>query len=120
TQRNEAVGNSDGDLSGTELIDRLVDIGKQGGDTPRRWYHRLNRIAGEGQRATGERFTNELGRDVENSVAEPGVSSRSAVVRFIRMQNVELPRQARVARPAVVKRLDADCRHPDGVGVVPM
>ena len=67
-----------------------------------------------------ERFTNELGRDVKNSVPEPGVSSRSAVVRFIRMQNVELPRQARVARPAVVKRLDAGCRHSDGVGVVPM
>src|SRR5439155_979794 len=54
-QRNEAVGNRDGDLSGTELIDRLVDIGKQGGDTPRRWYQRLNRIADKGQRATGER-----------------------------------------------------------------
>src|SRR5437763_16920708 len=52
-QRNEAVGNRDGDLSGTELLHRRVDIGKQGRDTPRRWYQRLNRIAGERQRPIG-------------------------------------------------------------------
>src|SRR5258708_2754684 len=72
------------------------------------------------QLATGKSVTNELGGYVENSVAEPAVSSRCAVVRFIRMQDVELTRQADVARAAVVKRLHAGCRNSDRVGVVPM
>src|SRR5258708_15659409 len=72
------------------------------------------------QLATGKSVTNELGGYVENSVAEPAISSRCAVVRFIRMQDVELTRQADAAQAAVVKRLHAGCRNADGVGVVPM
>src|SRR5258708_6712518 len=114
------MGDRDGDLSRTELTDRLVDIGKQGGDKSGRRYQLLNGIGDKRQRATGQSVTNELGRYVENSVAEPAISSRCAVVRFIRMQDVELTRQADAAQAAVVKRLHAGCRNADGVGVVPM
>src|SRR3984893_6579508 len=95
-------------------------MGNQGGDESGRRYQLLNGIGDKRQRAAGQSVTNELGRYVENSVAEPAVSSRCAVVRFIRMQDVELTRQADVARAAVVKRLHAGRRNSDGVGVVPM
>src|SRR5437660_12907845 len=99
------MGDLDGDVGGAELIDRLVDIGKQGGDKSGRRYQLLNGIGDKRQRATGQSVTNELGRYVENSVAEPAVSSRCAVVRFIRMQHVELTRQADVARAAGLQRV---------------
>src|ERR1700730_13854998 len=95
-------------------------MGNQGGDGGGGRYQLLNGIGDKRQRATGQSVTNELGRYVENSVAEPAVSSRCAVMRFIRMQDVELSRQAGAARAAVVKRLHAGCRNSDRVGVVPM
>src|SRR5258708_13047786 len=98
------MGDRDGDLSRTELTDRLVDIGKQGGDKSGRRYQLLNGIGDKRHRATGQSVTNELGRYVENSVAEPAISSRSAVVRFIRMQYSELTRQADPPQPSTVTR----------------
>src|SRR5260370_40297179 len=116
----EAVGDRGGERSGAELIERLIDIGKQGGDESGRRYQLLNGVGDKRQRATGQSLTNELGRYVENSVAEPAISSRCAVVRFIRMQDVELTRQADAAQAAVVKRLQPGCRNAAGGGVVPM
>src|SRR5258708_13826257 len=107
------MGDRDGDLTRTELTDGFVDMEKQGGDKSGRRYQLLNGIGDKRQRATGQSVTKELGRYVENSVAEPAISSRCAVVRFIRMQAVELTRLADAAQARGVKRLDAAHPNPD-------
>src|SRR5256885_10869383 len=79
-------------------------------------------MGSEKKRAPGpaKRPRTEGGGYEKNWEPDPAVSSRCAVVRFIRMQDVELTRQADVARAAVVKHLHAGCRNTDRVGVVPM
>ena len=103
-----------------ELADRLVDVGEQGSDRPSRRRRLLDGIGDERQRATGEGVADELGRDVEDPVAEAVVGPRGAVVRLVGMQDVQLTGQADTARAAVAKGLHAGGRDADRVGVVPV
>jgi hypothetical protein len=80
----------------------------------------LHRVGDERQRAVAERVADELGRDVEDPVAEAGVGARRAVVDLVGMEHVQLPGQADAARAAVAERLHARGGDADGVRVVPV
>ena len=113
----EEVGDRRGDSGRAELVDRLVDVGKQRRKLGRRSLHG---IGDEGERASAERGGDQLGRDVEDPVSESGVRPGRAVVRLVGMEDVELARQADPALAAVVKALDARGRDANSVGVVAM
>src|SRR5258708_21730280 len=74
----------------------------------------------KGQRIAGERFPDERGIDINDSVAEAFIGSSPAVMRLVGMQNVALARKAVPALASKVKGLDARKGNADRVCVVAM
>jgi hypothetical protein len=116
----ERIGERGGDLSLSEVADRLVEVGEQGGDQAGGRRRLLDGLGDEWQRASVERPADELGRQVEDAVAEAVVGSGGAVVGLVGMQDVQLPGQADPPRAAVAERLHAGGGDADRVGVVPV
>jgi hypothetical protein len=78
----------------------------------------LDGIGHEWQRAIFECIADEFGCDVEDPVAESVLGSRGAVMGFVRVQEMELSRQANTPGAAVVEGLHADSGDADRVRVV--
>lgn len=74
----------------------------------------------KGQRIAWERFLDERGIDINDSVAEAFIGSSPAVMRLVGMQNVALARKAVPALASKVKGLDARKGNANRVCVVTM
>src|SRR5258708_37176825 len=74
----------------------------------------------KGQRIAGERFPDERGIDINDSVAETFIGSSPAIMRLVGMQNVALAGTAVPALASKVKGLDARKGNADRVCVVAM
>jgi hypothetical protein len=71
-------------------------------------------------RAAAESAPDQLGLDVCDAVPESSLGCRRAVVRLVRMQDVQLPGKTKPPAAAVTEALDAAGCDPDRVGVVPV
>jgi hypothetical protein len=120
-ERAERIGERGGDLNPDEVVDRLVDVSSEKrNEESGRVRRLLDGIGDERQRAAVECIVDELGRDVEDAVAEAVVGSRRPVVCLVGMQDLQLSRETDPPRAAVAERLHSGCGDADRVGVVPV
>jgi hypothetical protein len=88
----EQVGEVGGYVSASEVADRPIDVVEHRGDVPGCRGRVLHRIGDERQCVITQRIADQLGADVDDAVTEAHARRRGAVVDFVRMQDVQLPR----------------------------
>ena len=88
------------------------------GDGVGRRRRLLDGIGDEWERGAVESVADELGRDVEDPVAEAVLGARSPVMHLVGVEDVQLTGQADAAQAAVAEGLHAGGGDADRVGVV--
>jgi threonine/homoserine/homoserine lactone efflux protein len=79
-----------------------------------------DRMRDKRQRPAAERFLDQAGVDIDDPVDESLSCSRAAIMRLVRMQDVELAGQAVPFFVSEPERLNTGQRHPDRIGVMPV
>ena len=119
-QSDQRGGDRGGRLGPAEIADRVVDPAEEPLQLARRRAPLLNGVGDEREGSVAERLAQELRLGVEDAVGEAGIGRRPAVVRLVRVQEVQLAGQADVAPAPVAEGLHARRRDPDRIGVMPV